>query len=1373
MPLLANIINPYLWGSVIEDPNPKRNRVYINNLAFDKDTLEAIATPEDGIPGFFFTPTSTTDETISVSAGPNWYDWPIILTTNKFGISYSDSRQNWPSRIGSWDPWLLFLDYNAIQSRTFYNQLTDYTYIFYPRDMTTTNMRQDIWIGQDLDLSASYRTTTDDKYLVPAILRDDNQWIALDQNYYGTTIVWTSFNSAVPGITQITYNDRLQHFVLGNDDFGRSWFLEVHGGTHAYTVQVVGMNTLASGTQITSSLLPSITGGYSNVINQFPSNFIPNNSKRKVFYSSHYNTSASLAPRRFVWDQSKGTIEYSICNLTYANVGDTFGTYGQVCSDSTTNYSDYGTNSWFIKPHVFVKSGKYYITFCNVEKSQPFFRSERWLANDKQRTWLTYEIDSTDDNNLIFHSVISWATVDDMPKMFLPMNSDGDRLLVFQTNRIAEIIFIPNQGWSVKKITSLDVRGYGIDSTGRIYLATRSGAQPWSNGGTADSQVHNGYNNIYTYDSNVPDNVEVLFSSATYNYTGTPINTNLIINTNNRLPTRLFNDAGVSTWSPFGANTSYSLRTSWAVATAGRLSAPNSTGFDFGTGDFCVEFWMFNNVAFSTQSNLCGIIGHKTGDAYFGWQIFRNSDSKLCLRLSTGIAGGATSTFDFKTVSDVPGDNLWHHWALVRQNGGLKWYLDGALNSSVPSTHNIFDHHAYFSIGYSQTWGTYYSGWLSNVRVVKGNCVYTSNFTVPTSPLTAVQNSGTNINAITAGQCTILTCNQADLSDYGNVINTELNIKINGGSVTFADGSVSKQISTVDGTATIPIIINGNNYSSIDCYNIIPLTWVTPAGSITNAAKGEAYSFKVDADGSEGATYTVTAGALPPGLSLNSSTGYITGTPTNSSATVYNFTITVANSTESIQRNFQIYSTLERATVTSLVYPQAANNILVANTIGGETIGVNGTNFRSGATVRINNVPMTTTVVNTTYLTFTTPALSSGTYALTVYNTDNILSSVFNIPFSSLPSFTTSADLQPILENLPAELSINYSTDSSITWTVVSSNLPGTLAFNTSTAKITGNPGIIPTNTAIYNITLLMTDGENQSVQQTFNLAVYKTGNVGQVSWTTPGTYTWTCPASGVSSISIVAIGGGGSGGTSGGGGGGGLGWKNNITVTPGQTYTVVVGGGGSSGGSGGNSYFQSLQTVAGYGGIGGNSTRIGGAFTGDGGGNGGNGGAGAGAGAGGAGGYTGNGGYGGAGNYVTNTVTQSGGNGSGGSAGGGGGAYNSYGNGNGQNAGGGGGGTGINGQGANGAGAVMVYDSQWGGVGYGGGGGSGGTAGGSGSGNFYYLDQDPGGAGGNYGGGGGTPDNSTVSSGGSGAVRLIWGPNRYFPGTNTADQSV
>ena len=65
-------------------------------------------------------------------------------------------------------------------------------------------------------------------------------------------------------------------------------------------------------------------------------------------------------------------------------------------------------------------------------------------------------------------------------------------------------------------------------------------------------------------------------------------------------------------------------------------------------------------------------------------------------------------------------------------------------------------------------------------------------------------------------------------------------------------------------------------------------------------------------------------------------------------------------------------------------------------------------------------------------------------------------------------------------------------------------------------------------------------------------------GNVGQQEYTTAGTYTWVCPA-GVTSVSVVCIGGGGTGGAYG-GSGGSLAYKNNITVSPGTSYTIIVG---------------------------------------------------------------------------------------------------------------------------------------------------------------------------------------------------------------------
>lgn len=226
----------------------------------------------------------------------------------------------------------------------------------------------------------------------------------------------------------------------------------------------------------------------------------------------------------------------------------------------------------------------------------------------------------------------------------------------------------------------------------------------------------------------------------------------------------------------------------------------------------------------------------------------------------------------------------------------------------------------------------------------------------------------------------------------------------------------------------------------------------------------------------------------------------------------------------------------------------------------------------------------------------------------------------------------------------------------------------------------------------------------------------------GAHAYTVPGTYSWTAPA-GVTSVSVVAVGPGNASDA------GALAYKNNITVIPGNSYTVVVGAGGTTT----NSYFNSIPTVS----AGNTTTRVG-----DGGGNGGLGGQGAS----GAGGYSGNGANGvttpGGGNLVGNNAPSGGGGGSGAS----------YWNGGSIAYGGSGGGVGLFGEGASGLGGT--------GTGEGGKGGSGGTDGGNGT----RIGTTPG----LYGGGAGSGDSGSNSAG-SGACRIIWpGNTRYFPATNT-----
>jgi hypothetical protein len=73
---------------------------------------------------------------------------------------------------------------------------------------------------------------------------------------------------------------------------------------------------------------------------------------------------------------------------------------------------------------------------------------------------------------------------------------------------------------------------------------------------------------------------------------------------------------------------------------------------------------------------------------------------------------------------------------------------------------------------------------------------------------------------------------------------------------------------------------------------------LTLAGSLPNATLGVAYSQTLTAAGGvKPYTYSLTAGSLPPGLSLSSSTGTISGTPTQVGASSFTVTVTDTEST--------------------------------------------------------------------------------------------------------------------------------------------------------------------------------------------------------------------------------------------------------------------------------------------------------------------------------------------------------------------------------------------------------------------------------------------------------------------------------------------
>ena len=195
------------------------------------------------------------------------------------------------------------------------------------------------------------------------------------------------------------------------------------------------------------------------------------------------------------------------------------------------------------------------------------------------------------------------------------------------------------------------------------------------------------------------------------------------------------NTPSVQRFNPFGASTAYSTSviggSGYFDGTGDYLNFTAGTTFNIGTGNFTIEFWA--NKTANGSANYDGVFEADSGGAY-GWFVELSSTRGFILVVN-GVGSFACSTA-------VINDSAWHHWAICRS--GSTWYMwrDGV--ALTPTTNTISNGSLPGSgtarIGFA---GTAYpfNGYMSDLRVVNGTALYTTAFTPPTAPLTAI--SGT------------------------------------------------------------------------------------------------------------------------------------------------------------------------------------------------------------------------------------------------------------------------------------------------------------------------------------------------------------------------------------------------------------------------------------------------------------------------------------------------------------------------------------------------------------------------------------------------------------------------------------------------------
>jgi len=154
--------------------------------------------------------------------------------------------------------------------------------------------------------------------------------------------------------------------------------------------------------------------------------------------------------------------------------------------------------------------------------------------------------------------------------------------------------------------------------------------------------------------------------------------------------------------------------------------------------NYTIEMWVYNlsNSASGTNSLPLQVAHGNAGTAETDWAFGTNASGNLYFYYWNGSA--VTSGV---STSIVP-LNSWNHIAMVYNNTTsiLKGYINGTEVFSVAKSGTPnFNSGTTLNIGKVQN--TDYRGYISNLRIVRGTTVYTTNFTPPTSALTAIANT--------------------------------------------------------------------------------------------------------------------------------------------------------------------------------------------------------------------------------------------------------------------------------------------------------------------------------------------------------------------------------------------------------------------------------------------------------------------------------------------------------------------------------------------------------------------------------------------------------------------------------------------------------
>jgi len=267
-----------------------------------------------------------------------------------------------------------------------------------------------------------------------------------------------------------------------------------------------------------------------------------------------------------------------------------------------------------------------------------------------------------------------------------------------------------------------------------------------------------------------------------------------IDNSTNALAITVAGNPSVQRFSPFSPTASYAPSvdggSGYFDGAGDSLVTPSNTAFAFGTGDFTVEAFVF-----ITGTNFNEVFTTASGSfPTTAMRLMITNSQKLQFYDGTNTATSSAS---------IP-LNAWTHVAVTRSGTSVRLFVNGTQDGTTTSSNNLTNSTGYIGI----TWdGIAFSGYISNLRLLKGTALYTAAFTPPTAPLTTITNTSLLLNCTNAA--IIDNAEMNNLETVGNAQISTAQSKWDGGSIAF-DGTgdwlqIPPNVPTVLGTGDFTI----------------------------------------------------------------------------------------------------------------------------------------------------------------------------------------------------------------------------------------------------------------------------------------------------------------------------------------------------------------------------------------------------------------------------------------------------------------------------------------------------------------------------------------------------------------------------------------